>query len=164
MTPIIVFDPGWMTGIVIGQFNDHDPVTVKEILQIEGGLDALEPMLPKLKADNPEAKIVCERFTPRPMARSYKIRELEPLRIEGAVQLNWESAVTWQRPASMLLAGDSGPAGKRAADDILRAGGLWSTAKTVGRKDANDANAAMKHLLAYMRGAGHQPTIERYLT
>jgi hypothetical protein len=39
--------------------------------------------------------------------------------------------------------------------------GLWSTGKKdIGKKDANDVNAAQKHALAYLRSIGHQPTLD----
>lgn len=163
MIPVFAIDPGWMTGIIVGEYSDTTPLEVNRILQVDGGLEGVADDLTRLRVANPSARVVCERFAPRPMAGSYKLRELEPLRIEGFVRATWGPNVTWQTPSAMLIGGGKGPEGKRNADNILRAGKLWSTGKTVGQKDANDANAAMKHLLAFMRNIEHEPTIERYL-
>jgi hypothetical protein len=64
----------------------------------------------------------------------------------------------------MLLAGaghGSPSRNKTAADNILRAMGLWTLPSEVdNHPDANDINSAMKHLVAYLRNIGHEPTLE----
>ena len=55
---------------------------------------------------------------------------------------------------------------KRNSDNVLRETGWWLTGSdpNVNYKDANDANAAAKHALAYMRSIGHEPTITTLLS
>jgi hypothetical protein len=164
MKTLLAIDPGMATGLFWGKYDTLTPLTRLGFAQITGGLRGLMAFL----RDNPimhSHLVVCEKFDPRPMARQFRTNELEPLRIEGAVEFMFEDDVTWQRPASMVLAGgDTQAERKRKSDDILRRNGWWLTGKDVGLADANDANAAAKHALAYMRNIGHEPSISAHLS
>lgn len=151
------------SGLFWGHYNLLTPLTRDGFAQVPGGLDGVMDFLEEL--DLYHDVIVCERFDPRPMARQFRTAELEPIRVEGAVKRAYRSwEIVWQRPASMVLAGgDTQAERKRKSDDILRRNGWWLTGKDVGLADANDANAAAKHALAYMRNIGHEPSISAHL-
>lgn len=193
MPYVLSIDPGMSSGIVLGEFTPETPYTRLGFWQIEGGLSGLRhwlgahhedtndgTMLPPwwffpaeddpdaddvLGFENDELVIVCEKFSPRPMARSFKLEELEAIRIEGVVEDRFEGMVTWQRPMAMVLDGrpDTTAKRKQASDNVLRKMGLWTTGKQVGLKDANDVNSAQKHAVAYLIKQKHEPTVKKIL-
>jgi hypothetical protein len=159
------------TGVFVGEYDDTTPLFRTGFIQIPGGIEGFSRWLFDNMLGYSEERgeyalwdrMVCEKFNPHPMARSWKLDELEPIRIEGFLY-QWNPK--WQKPGAMAL--KDGPnwtqaQRKRASDDLLRRNGWWLTAKDTGLKDANDANAAAKHALAYMRSIGHMPTIETHL-
>jgi hypothetical protein len=154
MTTILSIDPGMSTGIVLAEYDTLVPLTILGKWQIEGGLTGL---IERFDPDDVD-EVVAEKFSPLP--RVFRLNELEPLRIEGALEA-WYPVIHWQRPVAMALAGTGGSQAenKKAADDILRAAGLWTTGSQVGCKDANDVNSATKHLVSRMRRIGHGPTL-----
>lgn len=174
MPHVVSIDPGMSTGVTLGDYDDATPYERLGFWQIEGGLPALRDWMKYHHYYNdgwyfggflPRVTVVCEKFVPLPAPRSFKLAELEPIRIEGVIEDRFGDTVVWQRPAAMVLAGGETPAErKRNSDDVLRRGGLWLTGKSVGLKDANDVNASCKHALAYMNRIGHLPTIYKYLT
>ncbi len=167
MTYLLSIDPGMSTGIVSGWYSDTDPYVREEFWQVEGGLAGFRQWWwgwPNYYTGDP--LLVCEKFTPLPsMTRSFKLNELEPIRIEGALEVLWDrTPIVWQRPAAMVLAGgDTTARRKKNSDDVLRRMGLWTTGKQVGCKDANDVNSAQKHAVAYLRSIGHAPTLQALL-
>ena len=152
-----------MSGLVVAEFT---PTTLPVILwkeQIPGGMEGIE----KVASDESISVLdvtVCERFRMTPLARTAE--QVEALRCEGAVYA-WCKPVVWQYNDQLLIGGmHDGPtrekraaANKRAADNVLQELGLWTTGKQVGYKDANDVNSAAKHLIAYLRNIGHEPTL-----
>lgn len=174
MTYLLTIDPGMSTGIVLGQFTEATPYERIGRWQIEGGLEQLAWWVMYHFDDDlgwwsfskenagfhvTDVVVVCEKFVPLPAPRTFKTQELEPIRIEGALQMALETVV-WQRAGAMVLAGGDTPAKrKRASDDVLRRLGLWSTGSQIGMKDANDVNSAQKHAIAYLRSIKHEPTM-----
>ena len=163
-TYLTVIDPGMTSGFFFGNYSDLQPLVRTGFRQLPGGAAAFDSYMQELDDEGHEWDIiVCERFTPRPVARAWRLAELEPIRIEGMLEKGFEHIV-WQRPAAMVLRdGKDQAERKRLSDDVLRRNGWWLTGKDVGLKDANDANAAAKHALAYMRSIGHMPSIETHL-
>lgn len=189
MTYLLSIDPGMSTGIVLGRFTN----TKYERLHywhLEGGLPAFrdwhnahwmeahtvygeEWYFPEHRREPSflpnQLTTVCEKFVPLPAPRTFKVAELEPIRIEGAVEALGMDPV-WQRSSAMVLSNEGVTAGmtakqktarrKKASDDVLRRAGLWLTGKQVGHTDANDVNAAQKHALAYLRSINHLWTIQ----
>jgi hypothetical protein len=160
MTSIAVFDPGTTTGYVLAEFT---PDTFPEILdkrEVPGALEGADALASQVGIGGIDV-IVCERFRMTPRARTDI--QVEPKRIEGAIYA-WCKPVVWQYPEAMLLAGaghGSPSRNKTAADNVLRGLGLWTLPSEVdNHQDANDINAAMKHLIAYLRNIGHQPTLD----
>jgi hypothetical protein len=108
--------------------------------------------------------VVSERFKPRPMARSYRLDELEPLRIEGYL---WSM---FDRQGGSLVFRDpetrgSGKDGVRGMERVLREHNLWLRPSDIpNHDDADDANSAQMHALAYLRSIGHLPTIHAFFS
>jgi len=156
-TQLLAIDPGMSTGVVWGVYSDTEPFKLEGRTQVEGGRDATRDFLEGQFSTY--TRVVCEKF--RALPRVYKAVELEPLPIEGVVTTLFVDVV-WQYPGAMTIGGAHGtPAkNKRAADDVLRRMGLWTTGSQIGFKDANDVNSAMKHVVAYLKGISHRPTLE----
>jgi hypothetical protein len=157
---IVAIDPGMETGIVEA-IVDAGRVRIVGREQIVGGLNGLTDIdyLGNLHEWDPNA-IVYEKFSPLPTSRAYKLAELEPIRIEGAIEsYPWiGAALAPQRTSALTIAGTHGDyrANKKAADNLLRECGLWTLPREIERPDANDVNAAMKHLVAFGRAQGWQ--------
>lgn len=160
MTSIAVFDPGMTTGLVIADFSPNARVDVWTKREIPGGMDGADKYAAEVGLGGIDIT-VCEKFRMTPRVRTAE--QVEPLRIEGSVNA-WCKPVVWQYPDQMLLAGGnhgSPSRNKTAADNVLRSMGLWTLPSEVSNHpDANDINSAMKHLVAYLRNMGHEPTLE----
>lgn len=160
MTSIAVFDPGMTSGLVLADFEEDTFVRVSSKMEIPDGLDGADGYAAQVGVGGIDIT-VCEKFRMTPRVRTQE--QVEPLRIEGAVQA-WCKPVVWQYPDQMLLAGGhhgSPSRNKTAADNVLRELGLWTLPSEVdNHKDANDINSAMKHLIAYLRNNDHQPTLD----
>lgn len=152
MTLLVSIDPGMETGVVLGRYEAGVAFEVIQRIQVPGGLQGALFELDSLIDDRME--ITCEKFSPRPGARSWRLDELEPIRIEGALEDRYQSRVVWRKPEQRKLIGDIPRTG-----EFLRASGYWTAPKEVGRKDANDVNAAMMHAIGYLRDRAHRPTI-----
>jgi hypothetical protein len=149
------------SGIVWGHFEPGHPLMRDGYAQVSGGIEGFEKFfeekfIGEYYLGDWFQILVCEKFKTRPLARSYKLNELEPIRIEGYL---YQFDPVWQWPEQRSLTSD----GVKASEDILKRKGLWLTGSDVGSKNADDVNAAQLHLLAYMRNIGHTPTIEAYL-
>lgn len=160
---ITAIDPGVSTGMVVAEFWLDKPLHILERRQFIGHPDYAE--LKKIGG-----LLVCERFVPLSNEGfSHTAETIEPVRIEAALMQHGLMPTDytdkrWQRAACQLIVGKRGyPTRKQANDAFLREQGLWSTGKTVGQPDANDANSAMKHLVYYVKNTlVHHPTIQAY--
>lgn len=125
----------------------------------EGGDDHFCPEERRIEG----AEIICEKFTARGGGNnfSYRTDALEPLRVEGAI-LAMGLKPTWCSPQQQYFAGGKGAEAKKRAHAWLKENGLYISPKSVYYKDANDARSAALHAIAYLRRAGHRPTIEHY--
>lgn len=164
---ILAVDPGMDSGIVLADFDEVEGLlAILGRWEVSGGLEGLMQWdVHKDVAESISAVhdfVICEKFRVGP--RTYKSIELEPLRIEGALTAVYGNRIEWQYNDAMLLAGNVGDrnANKRAADNVLREMGLWSTGKQVGHKDANDVNSAMKHLVRWLRESEYEVKIVEY--
>ena len=189
MTYLLSIDPGMSTGIVFGQFEPTTPYERLGFWLVEGGLAGFLSWLwarynpddsgwwkvrvfdPGIDPYELQTMVkVCEKFVPLQSDRTFRVDELEPIRIEGALEILLGEEPIWQRSAAMVLsqvgvrdtmtARQKAAARKKASDNVLREAGLWLTGKQVGCKDANDVNAAQKHAIAYLRSIKHKPTVE----
>lgn len=144
---ILTIDPGMSTGVVYAEADDRE-LMILERLQVEGGLEGFVEYM--RDASFAYDYTVCERF--RIMSKVYRQREVEPLRIEGAMYYLTDTEVHWQYNEAMLIGGRHGSAAKnkRAADRVLKELGIWTTGSQIGDKDADDVNSAMKHLIHFL--------------
>lgn len=111
------------------------------------------------------AQVIAEKFTARGGANaefSYRTKDLEPLRVEGAM-LAMGLDVTWVSPAQQYFSGGEGKAKKKQAQHRwLKEKGLYVTGKMVGCDNADDVRSAIAHAIAYLVRSKHRPTIEHY--
>lgn len=152
MKTVLGIDPGMSTGVTLMKFIIGERPSVDAQWQIEGGLDGLREF--RWGGMRPDY-IVCERFTPRPVAFSYSLDELEPLRIEGWLTAIFGDGIEWQDPPQRKLIKTL-----RETERFLQANGYWAVPSDVGRKDADDANSATMHALAFIRNQAHRATID----
>lgn len=162
MSKILSMDPGMSTGIVHAAVEDDALPEILMKWQVEQGLPGVndwgyENHLTAGFAD----RLVCERWHPRPGARSYKLDELEPIRIEGMLESFYDDILLFRQPEQRHLFKESDRFEKSAA--FLQWAGYWTTGSEVGCKDANDANSAMMHLFGYLRDNKHRPTVRLLL-
>lgn len=164
MTRLLAIDPGMTTGVVWGHYDQTSPFLRVGFAEVPGGMVGLDEWLIDLFEGRfawPDV-VVSERFKPRPMARSYRLDELEPLRIEGYL---WS---LFDRRDNSLVFRDpetrgSGRDGVRGMERVLKLHNLWLRPSDIpNHGDANDANAAQMHALAYLRSIGHLPTIHAF--
>lgn len=150
MSTVLAIDPGMSTGMTLMEYIIGERPTIASQWQIEGGLEGLRDF----RFSAFRCEVVCERFTPRPVAFSYSLDELEPLRIEG-----WLTAIfpeiTWQDPPQRKLIRTL-----PETEKFLQAYDYWATGTDVGCKNADDANSATMHALAYIRNQAHRATID----
>lgn len=156
MTLVLSIDPGMETGITL-----LDGVTLEKWQwQFEGGLEGFKSW----RRETPELHehvTVCEKFHPRQMARSYKMDELEPIRIEGYLEAS-RHEISWRAPEQRHLF-NKGDEGFKKTAAFLKWAGLWAVGSDFGRPNANDANASMMHAIAELRDRKNRPTISLLL-
>lgn len=160
MKKILAIDPGMSTGLANAVMYNDKPLEVLEAYQIEGGLSA--DLMAEIKLQvNVVDFIVVEKFLPRQMARSYRLEELEPLRIEGFIQgaVDGFASVDWREPSQRKLVDGDIP----ASEAVLRKMGYAKTGRDIGCRDANDANSAIMHALSFARHLRHIPTMRAIL-
>lgn len=150
---VLAIDPGMSTGITLMVYEiGHQPEIANQ-WQFGGGLAGFtEWCSTSLAGMHPESTVM-ERFTPRPVAFSYSLDELEPLRIEGFATAVF-SQVTWQDPPQRKLIRTL-----PETEKFLKVNEYWATGKDVGQKDADDANSATMHAIAFLRNQAHRATI-----
>lgn len=153
MTLLMSIDPGMETGIVVGRYDVDTRFECITRVQAPGGLQGALLEIEDLFDDRMEMTV--EKFSPRPGARSWRLAELEPIRIEGAIEALYGSRPVWRKPEQRKLIGDL-----PRTESFLKATGYWTTPSEVDRKDANDVNAAMMHAIGYLRDRAHRPTID----
>lgn len=155
MKKLLSIDPGMMSGVVIGQFDDDMPYIRLGWAEVPDGLEGIAGTAMPWDAD----VVVCERFRARHMARSYRQNELEPLRIEGFVRaMRGDTHFRWPEQRGL------GMGGVPAMHQAMKSNGLWLTGEAIpNHKDADDVNAATAHALAWLASQGHEPTLEAYL-
>lgn len=169
MGDIVSVDPGWSTGVVVVSFTEDLPMTVRFVGQYPGGTRGITAVVRQLHDEYPSATWISEAFTVRPGSRGMRLRDVEPLRIEGfliglGLMPDRESkSDRWRQPQSRLFAGGSTPAERQKnAIQFLRDHGLHVTGRDVGQPDADDANSALLHALAFLKYQKHRPTINTF--
>lgn len=157
------------TGIVRGWFSETDHYEPDCIWQVPGGAKGLRKWLDHREETHgnwvPLEIVGAEKFVPRTKpGMTHTLESTYPLVQEGVLidrevmpeypKGNWQMA-----DAQLLLGGKTPEERKHRSDELLQARGLWLTGTDVGRKDANDAISATKHVLHYLtRTLRHEPT------
>lgn len=166
------------TGISIFINSDpEEPWVFSQAIQITGGLlgfhtwceetDILGYLL------NYDITVISEKFTPRSHgpANGFTQKSVEPLRIEGAIQVMFNlpdpfndfSPPRWRQPSQQYFSGGGNLAGKkRKSRNFLKKHGIDLKGSDVGAPDADDAISATLHGFAYLRDTLHRPTLEAY--
>lgn len=187
MKTLISLDPGMSTGLAVGTYSDTEPFKLTHFFQIEGGVEGFIenvtsgengygdnlvyvriPNQGRLRfcfGEEVELTVIAEKFTARGGANSgfsYRTKDLEPLRVEGAM-LAMGLDVTWVSPPQQYFSGGDGKAKKKQAQHRwLKEKGLYVTGKMVGGADADDVRSAIAHAIAFLVRTEHRPTIEHY--
>ena len=176
-TYILSFDPGKSSGIALGKFSESEPYSLIRAWQIEGGASALtEWVLVNYSLSDDFLlsdvnkfvdEVVCEKFTPLQHSNfNLTMDAVEPLRCEGALValgvMPDYPGLTWRVPAAMYLYGGNTLAEKKKAGrKFLKENGMYLTGKSVGCKDAHDAQSAIWHGISYaVKVLQHRPTFD----
>lgn len=153
MTTLLAIDPCAErpvsnTGWAFGRFTDTEPFVLLDSGVVEGGfnglcetlqwaLGAIHPLRAALIRD--ASIVVVEHYI------AYnKAGDISPVLAEGVVRYFRPDAVL--QPSNAL---------SYVSDGMLKAQGIYST-----EGHHRDVNSAVKHALAYLRNAGHRPTLE----
>lgn len=186
MKTLISIDPGMSTGMAVGTYSDTEPFKLTHFFQIEGGVEGFISSA-NMRFDSGEygldylnlkevrispnwmcpdrTTLIAEKFTARGGANSgfsYRTKDLEPLRVEGAM-LAMGLDVTWVSPPQQYFSGGDGKAKKKQAQHRwLKENGLYVTGKMVGCDNADDVRSAIAHAIAFLVRSRHKPTIEHY--
>lgn len=187
MKTLITIDPGKSSGVTIGTYSDTEPYKRTHAFQIEGGLMGFKDNfrffyrsftqrltvgqgrnIALQMSRSPDLfTVVCEKFIPR---QALTLDAAEPLRIEGYLvgtgvlpdYIPGKKNPQWQPPSAQYFTGGEGLADKKKRARLWRLEhGLHLTGKDVGCPDADDANSATMHAIAYMR-KWHKPTQQAY--
>lgn len=158
MTEILSIDPGMSTGLIAASVKDDKLPEIRWKEQIEGGLPGLLEI--EIWEYLQKDVVICESFHPRQMARSYKLNELEPLRIEGYLVAHVEPVFRQPEQRKLIKGDDFIPSAR-----FLEWAGYWTLPSElpIKPKDADDANSAMMHLFSYLRSRKHRPTVKLLL-
>lgn len=194
MKTLISIDPGLSSGVIAGTYSDEEPFRVTHAFQIEGGVEGFlesvwhfegaseiyygnhkflqfpegDPIQLTPESWTGRAQFIVEKFTARSVSAggfSYRTRDLEPLRVEGAI-LALGIEPQWMNPAQQYILG-----GKSLQEKLKNRNawlkehaelGYYLTGKSVGQGDANDARSALSHCISWLRRNKHQPTLELF--
>ena len=143
---IISFDPGRVTGVAIGHFDDRTPLEVTDVEEvtypsfINGDYVAFN-----ILNDIVISEVFIARNTPF-------VPDLTGVRVEGIIEY-LDPRVIW-RPASKKA---------QVPDQLLKDHGLWRTGKKMDWEDGRDVNDAIIHMLGYVAfDLRHGPTLRKY--
>lgn len=131
------------------------------------GWNGLSPVLYSTPQGE-EVVTICEKFTPR---QALSLAAAEPLRIEGYLvgtgvipdYVQGKKNPLWMQPAEQYFTGGKDLAEKKKRARLWRIEhGLHLTGKMVGCADADDANSAIQHAVAWLRKNRHAATLDHY--
>jgi hypothetical protein len=145
---ILSIDPGKSTGIAFGYYGPELPYTLREVIQLEGGIHAFTKWCKHFNWDIVDT-VVSEKFI---LKKTSFIPDTEPLLLEGALLFLHGEDIHWQAPSDK----------QHVPDQLLKDHGMWQTGSDVGCKDARDANDAIIHALAFLKKSGHVPTLKTF--
>lgn len=157
---VISIDPGKATGIALGYYDDHHPYSIDGLFLTQDGIRGfrdwwVENGGPDLILDR-ETEVVVEGFVLR---GNNFLPSLLGVEIIGYLKgVDPYDTIFWQSRTDKSFSWTN----KKAADELLKAHGLWQTGKKFNHKDGRDVNDAIIHAIAHMKKIGHQPSIAHY--
>lgn len=150
MSLVIAYDPGFITGVAVGEFTPDEPVRVTATSTRT--YDEMRRRLAHQKS-YPYRAVVIEEFILRDNDFA---ADLHGVRVEGMLELAYEDSDTdlvWRPPSKK----------SQVPDQVLKDHDLWQTGKDVDWEDGRDANDAIIHLLGYVAfDLKHVPTLRKY--
>ena len=145
---IYAFDPGYATGMAVGEFSDETPLQL-----IDASIFAYPDMLKLPYAlSHLEAPdyVVSELFELN-IGNEF-VADLDAKKVEGVLEVTFP-VIAWRRR------GDKA----QVPDDLLRDIGWWKTGSDVEWEDGRDANDAIIHMLGFVAfDLEHLPTLREY--
>lgn len=151
MPYILSVDPGKVTGIAYGYYDQKKPYELHEVAAVPDGARGLHKWIEDCNYFNLIDKVVAEVFKPDGTAGG---RETVSPQCEGVLIAHFDEIV-WQKRSDKTWGG----MGAKVVDERLKELGLWHTGKEVRWTDGRDVNDAIIHALQYLRSIKHMPTI-----
>lgn len=180
-TYILSFDPGKSSGIALGHLSSRSPYRMIRAWQLEGGEKAITEFVREnlwdqeygfvcydnIGLDSRDVVTISEKFTPlQHKGFNLTLDAVEPLVCEGALRafgvMPRYPNKRWRRPQDMYLyGGNTLVEKKKAGRKFLKDNGMYLTGKSVGCKDAHDAQSAIWHGISYaVKVLQHRPTFD----
>ena len=147
---IIAFDPGYATGIAVGEFSDTEPLRLVDALIVPW--PEFRVVFPHTFSDLvPETIIVSEKF--ELISGNDFTADLSAVKVEGLLESVFGDDIIWRSAADK----------HQVPDDLLQAHGFWKTGKDVDWEDGRDANDAIIHMIGHVAFTlNHLPTLREY--
>lgn len=146
---IYAFDPGFATGMAVGEFSETEPLTLVQaaIFPYED-VRNLNRVVNRL--DEMPAFVVAEQFVLNP--GNEFTADLHACKVEGMLEMCFPEVHYRLRSTK-----------SQVSDDLLKEHGLWQTGADVDWEDGRDANDAIIHMLGFMAfDQEHLPTLRKY--
>lgn len=154
MPYILSVDPGKVTGIAYGYYDDETPYSLVAVAAVNGGASGLNEWILNSVQENTVDTVVAEMFVPDGSPGG---RETVSPQCEGVLIAHFHDVHTvWQSRSNKTWGG----MGAKAVDKRLKELGLWHTGKEVRWSDGRDVNDAIIHALQYLRTIRHEPTLK----
>jgi hypothetical protein len=150
MTVVVIgVDPGDSAGVAIITDDVHGVPTLVKAFQGSPGdaLTLVELVLGHYAPHDADVTIACERYVSMQTRGRGRTQQPAAQRMIGVLE-----HVATEAGVRFVLQGPA-EAWAIASNELLRSTHLYQTKDTIDRSDANDANMAIRHALAYMARA-----------
>lgn len=145
---IMAFDPGYATGICVGEFTEDTPLQLVDAMIIPYEM-MCELVIDPLGNTDPDY-VVSERF--ELIAGNEFTADLHAPRVEGQLDSIFPK-IHWRSPSDKV----------QVPDALLQKLGWWKTRADVDWEDGRDANDAIIHMLGFVAfELNHIPTLRAY--
>lgn len=155
MTTILSVDPGLITGLSWGYYDDKTPYELTNVAALEfdrlsddiwGGFEWGDVL-------------VIERFIPQSGGNfTLKEDDLVGVQVMGMLRhAHTANEVYWRTRGQKVIAGSL-----KESDQILKDHGLWQKGKDVDWTDGRDCNDSILHALGFLKDRDHEPTLREY--
>jgi sigma54-dependent transcription regulator len=150
MTVVVIgVDPGDSAGVAIITDKTHGVPTLIKAFQGSPGdaVTLVEVVLARYATTDADVTIACERYVSMQTRGRGKTQQPAAQRMIGVLE-----HIATEAGVRFVLQGPA-EAWAIASNELLRTTHLYQTRDTVDSPDANDANMAIRHALAYMARA-----------